>query len=396
MSRKIFVGAVSRKIDQEAFEEYFQSFGKTTECKLITRDGVSRGFGFVIYEDKQVADEVTSRNDHELAERKLTVRFSEVQGPPTSKNASRNLRLFVGGFPQGNTVDEKVLKEHFTEYGHVVDAFIIKGRGFGFVTVEFNNERDQQRVLNKEKHFIDGHLVNVKIALPRENEKNKQQFGYHPEERFERGFNRSSKKYNNQDNRNRSYDSPSPWAPRIEPYRPYQPPGNTWNRESDYRDEVRGIYERPVDRGQSYETYDAQYTSQRPSGMHPPARRGPYARENRTSVYSTNSPPTEARRKETFGASSMNEDWPASGAPQSLYYSAEPRYEQGRIGGSPYDSPSGQGDSRIGDEVYQTEENKRGAYNPGHEQSIQRFTHSPTDSNIQLVTSKYTTAYRPY
>ncbi|CAN4096280.1 unnamed protein product [Withania somnifera] len=80
-------------------------------------------------------------------------------------------KLFVGGI-SWDTDDER-LKEYFSAYGEVVDAVIMKdrttgrARGFGFVV--FADPAVADRVV-KEKHNIDGRMVEAKRAVPRDDQ----------------------------------------------------------------------------------------------------------------------------------------------------------------------------------------------------------------------------------
>ncbi len=55
--RKIFVGGLDFKLSQEELSQHFSQFGRVSEA-IILRDmntQASRGFGFVSFEDEQVA-----------------------------------------------------------------------------------------------------------------------------------------------------------------------------------------------------------------------------------------------------------------------------------------------------------------------------------------------------
>lgn len=71
-TRKIFVGGIplectERRLvnDEDHLKEYFGRFGEIKNCRIIYKheSNVSRGFGFVIFKDKEAADEVIARKD---------------------------------------------------------------------------------------------------------------------------------------------------------------------------------------------------------------------------------------------------------------------------------------------------------------------------------------------
>ncbi|KAF8822327.1 hypothetical protein IE077_003981 [Cardiosporidium cionae] len=81
-------------------------------------------------------------------------------------------KIFVGGLGRNSTQDS--LREHFQQFGNVVDASVIidkitgRSRGFGFAT--FDSEEAVKCSLDT-KHYIDGVAVDVRNAVPREEAK---------------------------------------------------------------------------------------------------------------------------------------------------------------------------------------------------------------------------------
>lgn len=84
---------------------------------------------------------------------------------------SDNGKLFIGGISWDT--NEERLKEYFGAYGEVVEAIIMKdrttgrARGFGFVV--FADPAVAERVI-KDKHSIDGRMVEAKKAVPRDDQ----------------------------------------------------------------------------------------------------------------------------------------------------------------------------------------------------------------------------------
>mmetsp|Transcript_42092 Transcript_42092/g.98127 ORF Transcript_42092/g.98127 Transcript_42092/m.98127 type:complete len:297 (+) Transcript_42092:57-947(+) len=76
-------------------------------------------------------------------------------------------KLFVGGISGQTTTT--VLQNHFSKYGHVIDAVVMsrdgRARGFGFVT--FDSVVAAVSALS-EPQWLDGRLVDVKRAVPGE------------------------------------------------------------------------------------------------------------------------------------------------------------------------------------------------------------------------------------
>lgn len=79
-------------------------------------------------------------------------------------------KIFVGGLP--STLTEDGFRQYFENYGHVTDVVVMydqhtqRPRGFGFIT--FDTEDAVDMVLQKTFHELNGKLVEVKRALPKD------------------------------------------------------------------------------------------------------------------------------------------------------------------------------------------------------------------------------------
>uniref|UniRef100_A0A7S0ZCZ9 RRM domain-containing protein n=1 Tax=Timspurckia oligopyrenoides TaxID=708627 RepID=A0A7S0ZCZ9_9RHOD len=89
-------------------------------------------------------------------------------GEPSIENMMQPSKIFVGGLSW--ETDEISLKSYFGKYGTVIDSVIMRDRnsghprGFGFVTFEDDFAADR---VAREKHELDGRLVEAKKAVPR-------------------------------------------------------------------------------------------------------------------------------------------------------------------------------------------------------------------------------------
>lgn len=90
------------------------------------------------------------------------------EGIYAEKEALR--KLFAGGLDR-NTSDE-TFRQHFEQFGVIVDLVIIRdknsqqSKGFGFVT--YDHSEAVKNALDARPHIIDGRNVEVKRAIPRE------------------------------------------------------------------------------------------------------------------------------------------------------------------------------------------------------------------------------------
>uniref|UniRef100_A0A6N2KCM2 RRM domain-containing protein n=1 Tax=Salix viminalis TaxID=40686 RepID=A0A6N2KCM2_SALVM len=142
---KLFIGGISWDTNEDRLKKYFRAFGEVLEA-VIMKDratGRARGFGFVVFADPAVAERVVMEKhliDGRNVEAKKAVprddqntlnkNSSSVNGSP---GPARTKKIFVGGL--ASTVTEK----------EAVD-----------------------KVLHKTFHELNGKMVEVKRAVPKE------------------------------------------------------------------------------------------------------------------------------------------------------------------------------------------------------------------------------------
>nr|XP_043606643.1 heterogeneous nuclear ribonucleoprotein 1-like [Erigeron canadensis] len=180
---KLFIGGISWDTDEDRLKEYFSSYGDVVEA-VIMRDrltGRARGFGFVVFVDPVVAARVVLEKhmiDGRTVEAKKAVprddnqglnrNFSSIQGSPAPMGPTK--KIFVGGLP--STISESDFKNYFDQFGTITDVVVMydhntqRPRGFGFITFESEEAVDQ--VLFKTFHELNGKMVEVKRAVPKE------------------------------------------------------------------------------------------------------------------------------------------------------------------------------------------------------------------------------------
>ncbi|KAK7258356.1 hypothetical protein RIF29_23929 [Crotalaria pallida] len=180
---KLFVGGISWDTNEERLREYFSNYGEVVEA-VIMKDrttGRARGFGFVVFSDPAVADIVIKEKhniDGRMVEAKKAVprddqnilsrnSGSSVHGSP---GPARTRKIFVGGL--ASTVTESDFKKYFDQFGTITDVVVMydhntqRPRGFGFIT--YDSEEAVDKVLLKTFHELNGKMVEVKRAVPKE------------------------------------------------------------------------------------------------------------------------------------------------------------------------------------------------------------------------------------
>ncbi|KAL8140500.1 hypothetical protein V2J09_006521 [Rumex salicifolius] len=179
---KLFIGGISWETDEDGLKEYFSTYGEVVEA-VIMKDrttGRARGFGFIVFSDPTAADRVVMEKhniDGRMVEAKKAVprddqsiqsrNSGSVQGSP---GPVRTRKIFVGGL--ASTVTENSFKKYFEQFGTITDVVVMydhntkRPRGFGFIT--YDSEEAVDRVLVKNFHELNGKMVEVKRAVPKE------------------------------------------------------------------------------------------------------------------------------------------------------------------------------------------------------------------------------------
>ncbi|CAL9100401.1 unnamed protein product [Musa textilis] len=179
---KLFIGGISWDTNEDRLREYFSNYGEVVEA-VIMKDrttGRARGFGFVVFADPAVAERVVMEKhliDGRMVEAKKAVprddqqilnrNNSSIHGSP---GPSRTKKIFVGGLP--STITESDFKNYFDQFGTITDVVVMydhntqRPRGFGFIT--YDSEDAVDKVLFKSFHELNGKMVEVKRAVPKE------------------------------------------------------------------------------------------------------------------------------------------------------------------------------------------------------------------------------------
>jgi len=109
--RKLFAGGLAQEATEKDITEYFGKFGEvaSVNLKMDQMTGRSRGFAFVVFVEVDTLTTVLSQ-DHAIKGKKVAVK----------KAASKQGKIYIGKF-KDPTISEDVIREHFTQYGQVVE-----------------------------------------------------------------------------------------------------------------------------------------------------------------------------------------------------------------------------------------------------------------------------------
>lgn len=169
---RLFVGGLPRDVGTEELGALFKAHGDMTDCIVLTDDaGQNRGFGFVTYASKAMADAAAQAlNGHRINGRRIGVRDADDDKKGDKKGRGRKepagLKLYIGNLPFSAKAEQ--LQEMVAAHATVNEVALASGpggksKGFGFV---FIAEKDKGEAVVKalDGQEIDGRRIKVDIA----------------------------------------------------------------------------------------------------------------------------------------------------------------------------------------------------------------------------------------
>ena len=168
---RLFVGGLPREVGTEELRALFAPHGEMTDCIVLTDDtGANRGFGFVTYAEKSMADAAAAAVDgHRVHGRRIGVRDADddsKKGNKKEKREPKGLKLYVGNLPF--SVTEEQLAGLFAPHATVTETVIAMGpgdkpKGFAFVFIQ-ENDKGEEVVKALNGHQLDGRTLKVDVA----------------------------------------------------------------------------------------------------------------------------------------------------------------------------------------------------------------------------------------
>ena len=167
---RLFVGGLPRDVGTEELGALFKSHGDMTDCVVLTDDaGVNRGFGFVTYAEKAMADAAVKALDgHRINGRRIGVRDADDDKKKGRKERKEpeGLKLYIGNLPFSATQEH--LKTLVAAHATVNEVILATGpggkaKGFGFVFIAEKDKGDSVvAALNNTE--VEGRRIKVDIA----------------------------------------------------------------------------------------------------------------------------------------------------------------------------------------------------------------------------------------
>lgn len=179
---RLFIGGLSRDAEEDEVRDMFKKHGKVTDFALMRDDdGNLRGFGFITFESKDMADAaIAALNGQKIKGRRIGVRDADAPRDEKPKRAPRpqGARLYVGNLPFKATEDDltALFKDH-CDTVHVQWATDRSGRKKAFAFVTIQPESKGEEVVGKlnGSDFM-GRNIKVDVSKP-QNRDNKGKSG---------------------------------------------------------------------------------------------------------------------------------------------------------------------------------------------------------------------------
>jgi len=127
----LIVNYIPTSVNEDALTNMFAPFGTVESLKIIKKNGLSMGYGFVKYQSPQSAQKAISHlNGYQINEKRLKVGVAR----PSSKAITRS-NLYVSGIP--DEWSNQDLQKAVSPYGEVVECRVLhdsnnKSRNVGF------------------------------------------------------------------------------------------------------------------------------------------------------------------------------------------------------------------------------------------------------------------------
>uniref|UniRef100_A0A3P9I8H3 RRM domain-containing protein n=1 Tax=Oryzias latipes TaxID=8090 RepID=A0A3P9I8H3_ORYLA len=170
---KLFVGGLKVDTNDDGLRKHFEQFGTLIDCAVVPHKTAqrSRCFGFVTYLTPEEANAAMAASPHTVEGNWVEVKRAVPKKQTDESEARAKVKkIFVGGLK--NDIQEDDLTDYFSQYGEVENSEIMseketgKKRGFGFV--HFTDHYAADMAVAVPFHTVNGHRVEVKKAVPKQ------------------------------------------------------------------------------------------------------------------------------------------------------------------------------------------------------------------------------------
>lgn len=163
---KLFLGGLSWDTSKQDVQDYFGKYGtvKFASVKMDMETGRSRGFGFVVFEEKTAVDQVLEEKIHKIKGRDIE--------PNQAKAKELPKKIFIGGLD--TSVTEEELRQWGEQYGEIEEVVFPfdkeknERKRFSFVT--FKSGKAAAECCQTPRQQIGPKQCDIKLATPKPEE----------------------------------------------------------------------------------------------------------------------------------------------------------------------------------------------------------------------------------
>jgi len=153
--RKLFVGGLCDKSNEDTLKEYFQSYGAVETCDIVkekNNQNKSKGFAFITFKNPKSLDEIQKNRPHEIDGKKIETK----RATPKSFPYWSTKKLYFKGFAKEEEEEKLIadVRDDFAEWGKIKDVNLPKEKdgtlkGFGFIEYEDEDCVDKLNLYRK-------------------------------------------------------------------------------------------------------------------------------------------------------------------------------------------------------------------------------------------------------
>eukprot|EP00917_Polyrhabdina_sp_WS-2016_P009260 GHVP01020655.1.p1 GENE.GHVP01020655.1~~GHVP01020655.1.p1 ORF type:complete len:245 (+),score=52.87 GHVP01020655.1:27-737(+) len=166
--RRLMLRNIAFSTDDASFRQYLETFGPVDDATIVReRDGRSKGFGFVTFNNVASAEKVLETT-HKLDGRVLMAKLASdpfADFANGKSNSTGRKKIFVRNLSEDTTAED--LKEHFSKFGDVAECAVVsdasgESRGFGFV--QFVEPESAVQAVQEPQRIMKNRVVFVTFA----------------------------------------------------------------------------------------------------------------------------------------------------------------------------------------------------------------------------------------
>lgn len=146
-TNKIFVGNVPFQCTKDEFMKCFETMEGFVDADIIRRfrSKLSRGFGFVVFDNEDSAKKLLESEPIKLRDREL--RFSVYSVEKNNKFSKPDHQVFIKDLEEGETSDD--LREKLNCYNDIISCIVSSRNGKTYGVVGFKTQESYQDLLDR-------------------------------------------------------------------------------------------------------------------------------------------------------------------------------------------------------------------------------------------------------